>query len=487
MSLKKQAVSGVVWTFAQQFSVQIINLTVQIILARLLVPEDFGLIAMLTIFIEIGQMLMDGGMTTSLIRTKNPCQLDYSTVFVTNVLISIVIYLVIFLSAPFIANFYNQAILINILRVYAISFVIRSLIAVHIAKLTKEMNFKFQMQLQIPSTIIAAFVGVLMAYLGFGVWSLVGLNLTQSIVFTIQAWIFIRWKPSLLFNKEKFIYHFNFGYKMTLSGLLDVLYKNIYLIVIGKAFSSSTLGYFNQSMNLSKFPVAQISTVMDKVTYPLFTNISDDEQLKSAYRKTMLLVFLIVVPMMMILIVTGKEIFLFLLGEKWLPSVKYFQILAIVSIINPLTTYNLNILKVKGRSDLFLKLEILKKVIGFFSVFIAIPFGLDILVISYVIVSYILTAINMIYSGKLINYSFIEQIKDVSKIIIIGTACMITTFVIRSFLINYVDSYFILIVSITAIFLSLYFILIYSFENKTFKLLLSILKIKSEKNDERID
>ena len=265
MSLKKQAISGVIWTFAQQFSVQIINFGVQIILARLLMPEMFGLIAMLSVFIAIGQTLMDSGMTTSLIRTDKPDQLDYSTVFVTNFLFSLGVYLLVFLSAPLIAGFYEQEVLKNILRVYALTFVIRSLVAVHVAKLTKEMNFKLQMKLQVPSTLLGALVGVTMAYLGFGVWSLVMLNLTQTIIFTVQNWFFIKWKPSFIFNKKRFKYHFNFGYKMTLSGLLDAIYRNIYTIVIGKAFSPSLVGYFNQAETMRTFPVLACCTHDDDV------------------------------------------------------------------------------------------------------------------------------------------------------------------------------------------------------------------------------
>src|SRR5690606_21900575 len=269
MSLEKQAVNCVMWTFAQQFSVQIINVAVQIILARLLSPEIFGLIAMLALFVSIGQSLMDGGMTNSLIRTKNPDQLDYSTVFVTNFLVSVGIYLLVFLIAPFIADFYDQRILQDLLRVFALSFVIRSLVAVHVARLTKEMNFKTQMKLQVPSTIIGAVIGVAMAYNGYGVWSLVWLNLSQTIVFTIQNWIFIKWRPSFVFDKRRFKYHFNFGYKLTLSGLLDTTYLNLYPIVIGKYFSPTMVGFFNQAETMRRFPVQQLSAVMEKVTYPL--------------------------------------------------------------------------------------------------------------------------------------------------------------------------------------------------------------------------
>src|SRR5690606_9667376 len=212
-------------------------------------------------------------------------------------------------------------ILIAILRVYAISFVIRSFVAVHVAKLTKEMNFKLQMKLQVPSTIIGAVVGVCLAYLGYGVWSLVWLNLTQTIVFTLQNWMFIKWKPSFIFNKRRFQYHFNFGYKMTFSGVLDTVYNDAYNIVIGKMFSPATVGFYSQAENLRLFPVKQLSTVMNKVTYPLFSSLKNDDQLKSAYRLSMRLILFAVVPLMLLLIVIAEDLFLLLLGDKWLPSV----------------------------------------------------------------------------------------------------------------------------------------------------------------------
>lgn len=474
--LKKQAVGGVMWTFAQQFSVQLINFGVQIILARLLLPEAFGLIAMLQVFISIGQMLMDGGMTSSLIRTKNPDQIDYSTVFITNFLVSLGAYLLTFIAAPFIADFYEQDILKNILRVYALTFVIRSFVAVHVAKLTKEMDFKTQMKLQVPASIIGAGVGITMAFMGFGVWSLVALNLAETIIFTIQNWIFIKWRPTLVFNKERLIYHFNFGYKLTLSGLLDTIYRNIYRIVIGKAFTPTLVGFFNQAENMRKFPVDQLSKVLGKVTYPLFSNLNDDNELKNAYKKTTKLAFLIVVPVMMVLIVVGKEFFFVLFGEKWLPAVPYFQILAIASIVTPLSTYNLNILKVKGRSDLFLRLEVIKKSIGFAVVFLAVPFGIMALVISYMVASHMNNFINMIYCGKLINYSFWEQIMDFQKIYLIGGFCLGISFLLRFYLTDFIVSPFLILICISFVFSILYLILIYLFEKQTLNLVFKLIK-----------
>jgi len=475
-SIKKQAVSGVIWTFLQQFSVQIINFGVQIILARLLMPEDFGLIAMITVFISIGQTLMDSGMTSSIIRMKRPDQLDYSTVFVTNFIISIGIYLLVFLSAPFVAQFYEQSLLKDLLRVFALTFVIRAFVAVHVAKLTKEMNFKTQMKLQVPSTIVGAIVGVIMAYSGFGVWSLVWLNLTQTIVFTVQNWIFIPWRPSFVFNKRKFRYHFNFGYKLTLSGLLDTLYRNIYTIVIGKAFNPILVGYFNQAETMRLFPVQQLSSVMGKVTYPLFSNIDNDASLKRVYKISMKLQFLVVVPMMMLLILVGHELFLFLFGEKWLPAVSYFQILSIASIMIPLSAYNLNILKVKGRSDILLRLEIIKKTLGFLAVFLAVPFGMMTLVISYLIVSILNTFINMIFSGRLINYFLLEQIKDCGRIYITGILTFGILYFFKNYILNVINNTFIILSLIGIGFFVIYFILIYLFEKEMISVIKNIRK-----------
>lgn len=477
IKLKKQAVSGVIWTFLQQFSIQLINFVVQIILARLLMPEAFGLIAMLSVFISLGQMLMDSGMTSSLIRTKTPDQLDYSTVFVTNLVVSIAVYALVYFSAPLIGKFYNQEILIAILRVYAISFVIRSFVAVHVAKLTKEMNFKLQMKLQVPSTIIGAVVGVCLAYLGYGVWSLVWLNLTQTIVFTLQNWMFIKWKPSFIFNKRRFQYHFNFGYKMTFSGVLDTVYNDAYNIVIGKMFSPATVGFYSQAENLRLFPVKQLSTVMNKVTYPLFSSLKNDDQLKSAYRLSMRLILFAVVPLMLLLIVIAEDLFLLLLGDKWLPSVPYFQILAIASIFRPIGVYNLNILKVKGKSDMFLKLEIIKKIVGVIAIAVTLPFGILPLVYSLTVTSILFAFLNALYSGKLINYGVSEQIKDIRKIFISGVIAAAIAIIVYNTTNGAGFSSFLSILLITLVFAVAYLFLIAIVDRKILVSIKALIKI----------
>lgn len=417
MSLVKQAKQGMVWTFLQQFSVQLINFVVQIAMARILLPSDYGLIAMLTIFISVAQTLVDSGMTTSVIREKGIKDIDYSTVFLINLVISISVYAIVFAIAPAVGVFYKQVVLIDILRVYAISFVINAFVAVHLAKFTKEMKFKKQFSYQVPSTLIGAACGFAFAYYGYGVWSLVYMNLVQTAVYAISLWLFSGWRPGLAFSKERFLHHFSFGYKLTLSGLLNTIYINLYRIVIGKAFSPVQVGYFTQADNMRNLPIMQLSNVLNKVTYPLFAKIEDDIKLKKAYKTVMSLVLSLSALLMLGLLLVAKPLFLILLGEKWLPAVPYFQILCIASMMLPIGTYNLNILKVKGRSDLFLKVEIIKKIIGTICLLVAIPYGIEAIVWSLCITNIFFAYLNGFFSGKLINYLLLEQVKDSFRVI----------------------------------------------------------------------
>lgn len=469
MSLKKIAFTGIVWTTLQQFSVQVINFVVQIILARLLAPEMFGLVAMIQIFIAVGQTLMDSGMTSSLIRTSVPDEKDYSTVFFTSVGASIVIYIAVFICAPYVARFYDQHLLIDILRLYSITFIIRSFVGVQTTKLTKEMNFKLQMYMQIPSTIIGGLVGISMAMLGFGVWSLVWLNLVQAFVFMIQHWFFTKWRPTLCFDIERFKTHFKFGIRLTLSSLLDTLYSNSYTIVIGKTFSPTLVGFYNQADNLRLFPVNQISNALNKVTYPLFSMIQDNnERLKSIYSKLMQCVLLIVIPTMLILLGNAEPIFRLLLGVQWLPAVPIFQVLCLASMVRPLSTYNLNILKVKGRTDLFLRIEIIKKIIGVVVLLMSLKYGLMTMVWGFSISSIFFLIVNGFYSGKLIGYSITQQIKDVYLIFVYGVLCFLLMSFINQLVFIRAQTDAIKIISGSFVFLLPYVFCCFLFERSVF-------------------
>lgn len=422
MSLSKQARSGMVWTFAQQFGNQLVGFVVSLILARILMPEEFGLIGMIAVFIAIGNSLLDAGLTQSLIRSKDPDQEDLSTVFFFNLIASILIYWVIFFLAPLIAGFYGQPMLTPILRVFCITFVVSAFSAVQLARLTKAMNFKTQTLVAIPATIIGGIVGIVMAYSGFGVWSLVWSSIITSALSAIQLWIYSRWTPSFIFSVPKFKSHFNFGYKLTLSGLLDQIFNNIYIIVIGKYFSAAQVGFYTRAETMKQLPVTNISSALNKVTYPLFASIQDDNiRLKRVYRHLMQMVVFVITPVLIFLAVLAEPTFRFLFTEKWLPAVPYFQILCLTGILYPIHAYNLNILKVKGRSDLFLKLEVIKKTLLVISIVLALQFGIYGLLFSQVIISVLAFGINSHYTGKFLNYTTWQQSRDILPTILLGT------------------------------------------------------------------
>jgi O-antigen/teichoic acid export membrane protein len=437
MSLKKKAISGLIWTFSQQFSVQLINFIVSVILARILTPEEFGLIGILAVFISIGNILIDGGLTSSLIRTSNPDQKDYSTVFLINVVGSILLYIILFYAAPFIAAFFKKEILAVIVRVYGISIIIRAFVAVQTTRLTKQMDFKIQMTMQIPSVIGGGVLGIALAYMGYGVWSLVWMNLFQSFLFTIQHWVFTKWRPNLYFNKERFKNHFSFGYKLTLAGLLETIFQNLYNLIIGKYFSPAQVGYYTRAQSVRQFPIQNISEALNKVTYPMFSTIQDDnEKLKQVYKKLLKQVMFWLTPSMIILIILGEPLFRFLFTEKWLPATPYFQLLCISGITYPLHSYNLNILKVKGRSDLFFKLEIIKKSYTAIGIFLAIPYGIHGLLYFQIASSFAAFYINSFYSGKMINYPFKEQLRDILPSIYLSVLVAVFAWLLDLFLLK---------------------------------------------------
>lgn len=423
MSLRQKTVHGLVWTFAQQFSVQLVNFVVQIILARILLPSDYGLIGMITLFIAVGNILMDSGLTSSLIRTVNAEPEDYSAVFVMNLAGSLLIYLVLFLSAPLIANFYRQPLLTSLLRVYTLSFVIQAFAAVQLTRLTKQMNFKLQLILQLPASIIGSVIGITLAYKGFGVWSIVYMNLFQVFIATTLVWVFSGWRPMLVFDAKRLLRHFRFGYKLTLAGVLDTTFDNIYNVVIGRFFTPAMLGYYNRAYSLQMFPVINISTALNKVSFPLFSSVQNDsEKLKMVYKKLLEQVVFGVTPVMVLLVLVAKPLFLVLLTAKWLPAVKYFQILCIAGILYPLHLYNLNILVVKGRSDLYFRLEVIKKALCALGIAIALNFGIMGLVVFQLIFSVITFFINSWYSGKMIGYYVGEQLGDIYPVFLLAIA-----------------------------------------------------------------
>lgn len=428
MSFKEKAVSGVLWSLWQQVSGKLVGFCISIFLARILDPAQFGLIAMLSLFIAVGNTLLDGGLTASLIRTTDADQRDLSTIFYFNLAGSIILYGILFLGAPLIALFYKQNLLIPIVRVYGLILILNAFFGVQSTLLIKELKLRKQTNIQVPAAIGGGVLGIVLAKMGYGVWSLVWMGLCTSFLSTAMHWIYSKWRPALLFDKECFKKHFNFGYKMTLSGILDTIYQNIYLIIIGRYFSAVQLGFYSRAESISQLPIGNISAAVNKVAYPMFAEISNDVvQLKNVYKRLMQQVLFWNAPVLIFLCVVAEPLFRFLLTDKWLPSVPYFQILCISGIMYPLHAYNLNVLKVMGKSALFLKLEIVKKVLSVIGILSFISFGIYGLLYFQLFFNFVAYYINSIYSGKLIHYPVKEQIEDILPILIlagsIGVAC----------------------------------------------------------------
>lgn len=435
MSLRKKATAGFFWSFLERFGIQVVVFVVSIVLARVLSPAEFGLIGMLAVFMAIGQTLIDGGLTQSLIRSENLTQADYSTVFFFNVFGSVVIYLLLFVTAPYIAEFYRQPLLKDLTRIYCLSFVINSFSAVQLTRLSKTMDFKTQMIVSVPSQVISGIAGIIFAFLGFGVWSLVYMNLIQSILNTGQLWWRSGWTPSFIFDRKRFKYHFSFGYKLGVSSLLATVFSNLYPIIIGRYFSAVDLGYYSRAGRLKNLPVENLSTALNKVTYPLFASIQKESaRLKNVYKTIMQTVTFVIAPALVLLSVLAEPLVVLLLTEKWLPVVPYLQVMCFTGILTPIHSYNLNILKVKGRSDLFLRLEILKRIILVATIFISIQFGIMGLIWGQLIDSIIFLFINSFYSGKFIDYRLREQFADLLPSLLLAFATGVFVYFVNSIL-----------------------------------------------------
>lgn len=440
MELRKRTIIGVCWSLAQQFSIKILNFSITVLLARILAPAEFGLIAMLAIFVSVGHVLMDAGLTSSLIRTPQADQKDYVTVFYFNLMGSSLIYLLLFFTAPFVAQFYKQEALTAILRVYGTVIILNALFAVQHTILTKEMNFRRQTQIQIPAVILAGITGIVMARMGYGVWSLVWMNICNAFLTVLLYWTFSSWRPSFSMDHQRLKFHFNFGYKIALSSILDSLHQNIYTMLIGKFYSLNTLGLYARAEAMSQLPIVNLSYAINKVTYPMFSEIAEDTvKLKMIYRKIMQQVIFWNAPLLIFLSIIALPLFLFLLGDQWLPAVPYFQLLCLAGIIYPLHAYNLNILKVKGRSDLLLRLEMIKKAVSLLGIIAVISFGIYGLLYFQLCFNFLGYYLNSLYSGKLINYPAKEQVADLLPILAIAGITGAATYFLDNLMVHFLQ------------------------------------------------
>lgn len=418
-SLKQKTTKGLFWSSVERFSNQGMSFLFSVILARMLAPSDFGIIAMIAIFFAVAQSFVDSGFSNALVRKTDRREEDFSTCFYFNIGVGIIAYIVLFLIAPLVASFYNQPILSPIIRITGLGVVLNSLCVVQQALFTIKIDFKSQAKVTLSATIISGIVGVVLAYQGYGVWALVWQGVVMSLVRMGLLWLMSKWHPTTGFSKSSFHYLFGYGSKLLASGLLDTIYNNIYPIVIGKFYSPAQLGNYSRALSFAQLPSSNITSILQRVTFPVLSTIQDDiPRLQANYRRLLKLSAFIVFPLMMGLAAVAFPLIRVVLTPKWEGCSLYLQIICFALMWYPIHAINLNLLQVKGRSDLFLRLEIIKKIVGVCIMCITIPLGITAMCIGMVASSLISLFINTFYTGKLIDIGYLKQMRDLLPVLI---------------------------------------------------------------------
>ncbi|MDP1623919.1 MAG: lipopolysaccharide biosynthesis protein [Bacteroidales bacterium] len=427
MTLKQQTISGLLWSFIDSIAGQGITFMVGIVLARLLSPKEFGLIGMLTIFIAVSQSIIDSGFRQALIRKQDCTQADYSTVFYFNIGVGLFLYLLLFVSAQAIADFYHEPVLKDLIRVLGLGLILTSFSMIQSTLLTKKIDFKLQAKISVIASCISGVISIYMAYSGWGVWSLVYLVLVRYAISSILLWLWSKWKPIWCFSLKSFTGLFSFGSKLLVSGLIDTIYRNIYYLVIGKYFSAVELGYYTQADQFQSLPSTNLQGIIGRVSYPVLATIQNDTpRLREAYKKIIKSTMLITFILMFVMVASARSLILTLIGEQWEPSVIYLQMLCFVGMFYPLHALNLNMLQVLGRSDLFLRLEIIKKTLAVPIIIIGVIWGIKVMILGMIALSLIGYYLNSYWSGMLIGYSMWGQIKDIlPSFLLAGVICIL--------------------------------------------------------------
>lgn len=413
MSNKNKVVSNMIWRFAERCGAQGVAFIVSLVLARLLDPETYGIVALVTVFTAILQVFVDSGMANALIQKKNADDLDFSTAFYFNLTVCIVLYLGMFFAAPLIADFYNMPDLTPVVRVLSLTIVVSGVKNVQQAYVSRHLKFKLFFFATLGGTVGAAIIGIIMAYCGVGVWALVTQQLFNVILDTIILWITVKWRPKAMFSMERLKGLFGYGWKLLVSGLLDTVYNNVRQLIIGKFYSSADLAFFNKGKQFPNLIITNINTSIDSVLLPVISTAQDDlTRVKAMTRKAIKTSSFVIWPLVMGMAACAEPIVRILLTDKWLPCVFYLQIFCFTYGFWPVHTANLNAIKAVGRSDIFLKLEIQKKIIGVISILVALPFGVQAIAIAYGLTSPINALINSRPNRSLLNYGYREQIID---------------------------------------------------------------------------
>lgn len=418
---KSQVLTSLFWKFMERGGTQGIQFIVQIILARLLLPEDYGTIAIISIFISLANVFVQSGFNTALIQKKDADEIDFSSVFYLSLFVAGILYIILFISSLFIANFYRQPILVPVLRILSITLFAGAFNSIQNAYISRNMMFKKLFLSSLGAMLVSGVVGIFTAYLGWGVWALVAQQLTNQFMTILILWFTVKWRPQLLFSIERVKSLFVYGSKLLVSGLLNTLYNNIITLIIGRIHDPSTLGFYNRGQQFPQFIVSNIDGSIQSVMLPALASHQENRpRVKEMVRRSIVTSSFIMLPMMAGLAVVAEPLVNILLTDKWLPSVPFLQIFCASYALMPIHTANLQAINALGRSDMFLKLEIIKKVIGLVILGVSIPFGIYAMAWGSLLSSVISTFINAYPNLKLLDYSYIEQWRDIMPSVLIS-------------------------------------------------------------------
>lgn len=413
-SLKDKTVKGTAWTALESVLRYGVSFVVGIILARLLSPDEYGLIGILTIFIAIFEIIIDGGFINALIRKQDAEEIDYTTVFWTNLVLSVLMAGILFSSSELIARFFNREELVSLMRGMCWIVIINALSLVQKARLTKALDFKTQTKVTFVAAVLSGAIGIWMAYTGFGVWSLVAQQLSNSGIATLMYWIINRWWPKLQFSIESFKDMWNFGWKLLVSGILNNLSGQLHHLVIGKVYSPATLGQYTRAFQFGNMFSGNFTSIVQRVSFPVLSTIQDDpERLKAAYKRVIKTTVFPTFVLMLVLAAVAKPLIIVLIGEKWIDAAYMLQIICFSMMLHPLHALNLNAIQVQGRSDLTLRINIIKNALIFIPIFVGVTTNIYWMLLADVTRGIMCYYLNAYYSKPLLQYSIIEQIHDI--------------------------------------------------------------------------
>jgi len=412
-SIKQTVLSGLFWQMMETIAVNGVQVLIYLMLARLLIPEDFGVVALVVAFVTVSNLLVNSGLGTALIQSKQVDETDYSTVLYFSLFMSCALYLLIFITAPLVAAFYNKPVIVSVLRIYSISIILFAINGVQRSILLRELQFKKMFLVGAIPVFLAGTISIAMAILGFGVFAIVFNNVLLGLFGTIAFWIVMKWKPKLVFSINRLKELFTFSYKLLLANMIETAYASLYPLIIGKAFSTSLLGYYSNGSKIPNLVTSSINASITSVTFPIYSRSQDDkEKLKLMVRQSIIVSNFVIFPIMALLAAVAKPLVTLVLTEKWLPSVPYLQLFCVVYGLHHQHNINLQAISAIGRSDVFLRYQIIKKIIGITLLICTLPFGIIAIVIGQVLTAVISVIINMRPNVMWLNYSVTEQLID---------------------------------------------------------------------------